>query len=165
MYLSGEARLELDGEPITITQETRYPVDGQVKITLGMEQETHVTLGLRISGWCRKATLAVNGEAVELNEELLQHGYAKIERDWKNGDHIELNFDMPVEMMQAHPLVRENAGKVALMRGPQVFCLEEVDNKSNLSSHLPASERDTDRRIRRKCPGRKRGDYRQGLAN
>jgi DUF1680 family protein len=134
LYIGGEATVNLGGQSIQITQQTNYPWDGKVTISLGMEQDTHVILGLRIPGWCREADLRINGAGMELNEHVIKKGYATIERTWQNGDRIELDFPMPVAMMQAHPQVRANAGKVAITRGPLVFCLEEIDNGSNLSA-------------------------------
>jgi DUF1680 family protein len=134
LYISGEATADIEGHSIRITQHTNYPWDRRISITLGMEQDTHVIFGLRIPGWCREAHLMINGEEVELNEQIVKNGYAQINRTWQNGDRIELNLVMPVELIQAHPQVRANAGKVALKRGPIVFCLEEVDNGSNLSA-------------------------------
>ena len=134
LYIGSEATIELDGSAITITQETRYPWAGQATLTLGMTRDTPFTLALRIPGWCRTATLAIDGEKIELNGRRVIKGYARIERTWRAGDRIALDFAMPVEIIQAHPNVRANAGKVALKCGPIVFCLEEVDNGGNLSA-------------------------------
>jgi uncharacterized protein len=62
------------------------------------------------------------------------NGYAMLERSWKDGDTIEIYLDMPVELMEANPLVKEDAGKIVMQRGPLVYCLEEVDNGHNLSA-------------------------------
>ena len=132
LYISGEAEIELNGQPIKLTQQTSYPWDETVTLSLNMEQDTEATIGFRIPGWCRSTTLSVNDEAIELNERAVQQGYAKITRLWKDGDSIELTFSMPVEIMQANPKVRADIGKVAIMRGPVVFCLEEIDNGDNL---------------------------------
>ncbi len=132
LYIGGEAKIELNGQPIRITQQTNYPWDETVTLSLKMEQQTEATIGLRIPGWCRAATLTVNGESIELTDQVMQQGYAKVTRLWNNDDTIELYFSMPIEIMRANPNVRANVGKVAIMRGPVVFCLEEVDNSSNL---------------------------------
>jgi DUF1680 family protein len=134
LYISGTTTLELDGVPIAITQATPYPWEGHVNISFKMEQQTRLTLALRIPGWCREARLAINGDPVELSSDSIVNGYAMINRDWHSDDQVELELSMPIEIMQAHPEVRENAGKVAITRGPIVFCLEEVDNGSNLSA-------------------------------
>lgn len=140
LYMGGEAHLTLNGQPVTITQNTKYPYEGQVTLTLAMSQEAHFTLGLRIPDWCRSATLTVNGQPVALSDQNASKGYARLDRIWRDGDCVQLDLAMPVEIMQAHPNVRADAGKVAITRGPLVFCLEEVDNGSQLASiALPAN--------------------------
>src|SRR5208283_6222088 len=81
---------------------------------------------LRVPGWSRGAALKVNGQRV-VNFERVR-GYAHVRRNWKRGDTVEIEFPMPVERVKAHPLVDNNTGRVALMRGPVVYCLESVDN-------------------------------------
>ena len=131
LYIGGEASIELGGQTIKLTQQTQYPWDETVTLSLKVEQAIEATIALRIPGWCRSATLAVNGESVSI-EECMQQGYARVKRLWNDGDAIELRFEMPVEIMQANPKVRADIGKVAIMRGPVVYCLEEVDNGPNL---------------------------------
>ena len=88
------------------------------------------TLALRIPGWCRGARLSVNGKTAKVEP---KKGYAKIKREWKNGDRVELHLPMPVERIEAHPSVRHDCGRVALQRGPMVYCLEEADNSKDLN--------------------------------
>ena len=76
-------------------------------------------------GWCRGARFEVNGEPVQ---PVVTKGYATIEREWRAGDEIRLHLEMPVERLSAHPAVAQDTGRVALKRGPVVYCLEEVDN-------------------------------------
>ncbi|MHB0856484.1 MAG: glycoside hydrolase family 127 protein [Anaerolineae bacterium] len=125
LYAAGEARLTVDGQAVTLRQETRYPWDGRVRVTVGPERAATWTLALRIPAWCRSASLWVNGEPVEAPR---RKGYARITRSWQAGDVVDLDLAMPVERMAAHPKVREDAGRVALQRGPLVYCLEELDN-------------------------------------
>ncbi len=132
LYISSETQLDIDGTPVTLRQTTKYPWEGTVSLSLAMEQPALITMALRIPGWCREARLTLNGESVELNDRCVQQGYAKLTRLWNDGDCIELTFSMPIEIMQANPQVRANIGKVAIMRGPIVFCLEEEENGSNL---------------------------------
>ena len=134
LYLGGEATVELAGRPIRLTQATDYPWEGQVTIILGLSEPRQFGVSLRIPGWCRAARIKVNGVILAAQEQVRQQGYAQIERVWQDGDRIELELAMPVEIIQAHPNVRENVGKVALKRGPLVFCLEEVDNGGNLAA-------------------------------
>ncbi|OLP55759.1 hypothetical protein BJF92_08665 [Rhizobium rhizosphaerae] len=126
LYAAGTGELELDGRLVRLTQETRYPWEGDVAIRLTLENPAELTLHLRIPGWCRQARLTVNGEAVDLAT-VTEKGYAAIRRLWANGDEIRLGFDMPVDRLYAHPAVSEDAGRVALSRGPVVYCVEEVD--------------------------------------
>jgi DUF1680 family protein len=91
-----------------------------------------ITLSLRLPGWCRKPALKVNGKGVALAK-ITRKGFARLDRRWKGGDKVELVLPMPVERMEAHPHVRQCAGRIALQRGPVVYCLEEVDNGPGLA--------------------------------
>ncbi|NLG51612.1 MAG: glycoside hydrolase family 127 protein, partial [Chloroflexi bacterium] len=129
LYVGGSANLALVGQKLALTQETRYPWDGRIEITLQPAAEMAFTLALRVPGWCRQASLQVNGERVEWN---LYKGYARLTRTWQPGDKVTLELAMPVERVAAHPAIRANAGRVALQRGPLVYCLEQADNGANL---------------------------------
>lgn len=126
-YAGSEAKIEIDGEEIIVQQNTNYPWDGKIEISLDLDKEQEFAVSLRIPGWCRRAGLSVNGETLPLDE-ITQDGYAQVLRTWAAGDKILLDLAMPVERIQANPQVRGNNGKVALQRGPLVYCLEEVDN-------------------------------------
>ncbi|NLC58587.1 MAG: glycoside hydrolase family 127 protein [Armatimonadetes bacterium] len=127
LYIAGQGRLRLGGQTVTLTQETNYPWEGRVALTLQLEQPARFGLRLRVPGWCREARLRVNGEEVSLAGKV-EKGYVRVEREWRNGDRVELDLPMPIERVYAHPEVRQDAGLVALQRGPVVYCLEEVDN-------------------------------------
>ena len=99
LYIGGEADVE---KGLTLTQETRYPWEGDVKITVG--------------GKLEKA------------EPVMDKGYAVLGRKWKDGDVIELSMNMPVEVIAADPRVKEDEGLRAIQRGPLVYCMEEADN-------------------------------------
>jgi DUF1680 family protein len=132
LYGDSTARLDVAGRKVHLTQTTRYPWDGAVTIAVEAEAPTRFTLHLRIPGWCRKAALSVNGEAIDPSS-VTERGYAAIARDWASGDRIRLDLDMAVEQLRAHPEVRQDAGRIALMRGPLVYCLEEADNAIGLN--------------------------------
>jgi uncharacterized protein len=83
-------------------------------------------LSLRLPGWCRQACLSINGEDQFL-EDRITGGYIHLKREWEPGDQVHFEMDMPVERVYAHPDVMQNVGKVALQRGPLVYCLEQVD--------------------------------------
>jgi uncharacterized protein len=124
-YVSSEASVTLpDGRAISLTQNTRYPWDGAIALTVGTTGE--YAIKLRIPGWVRPGwTLAVNGEAVTSAAE---RGYVTLQRSWQVGDMIALNLPMPVEQIESHPLAVDNQDRVALMRGPVLYCLEGVDH-------------------------------------
>ena len=108
---------------------------------------------MRIPGWCRenetpgglysasaakdRVTLRLNGKAASLGN--LEDGFGRISRAWKAGDRIELNLPMAIRRMHAHPEVTADAGRVALQRGPLVYCVEAVDHGGQISHlSLPA---------------------------
>jgi DUF1680 family protein len=126
LYAQGEASVELDeNRLIQLKQRTRYPWDGEVEI--GVEGEGEFSLMLRIPSWCEEgASIRVNGEP--LDEEILPGTYAEIRRAWRPGDTVLLHLPMPVRLVESHPHVTENKGKVALMRGPILYCVEQADN-------------------------------------
>ncbi|MCL6456375.1 MAG: glycoside hydrolase family 127 protein [Gorillibacterium sp.] len=130
LYVGSKVALEFAGESVQLTQHTQYPWDGQVDFDLSLEHPTVFTLSLRIPAWCDKAVLSVNGQ--ELDVTIAEDGYVSLEQVWNPGDHISLQLDMAVTILHSHPNLRENAGKVALQRGPVVYCLEEADNGVNL---------------------------------
>ncbi len=125
VHIYGGSTLETrlpDGTGISLTQETDYPWDGRVQLTIGKAPARPITIKLRIPGWAEKATLAVNGQT--LDQELRPATYAAVRRQWKEGDTLELHLPMRVRLMEAHPKVKELRNKVAVLRGPVVYCLE-----------------------------------------
>ncbi|GIP54329.1 glycoside hydrolase family 127 protein [Paenibacillus vini] len=133
LYIGGEAALELGESKVTLKQASNYPWDGEIKLEVFPEQAGEkFTLAVRIPGWCKQASLLLNGSAYPLGDNTVVNGYARIEREWQSGDVLELRLEMPVLRMHSHPSVRANAGKVALQRGPLVYCLEQADNGPDL---------------------------------
>ncbi len=131
LYIQGEADVELDSCKVKINQKTNYPWNGDIKISVSVSEAQEFVMALRIPGWCRNSSISVNGESINVSD-VVKDGYAYIKRLWQNGDLIEINLDMPIEIMQSNPNVRANAGKVAITRGPVVYCIEEPDNGENL---------------------------------
>ncbi|NLY90479.1 MAG: glycoside hydrolase family 127 protein [Firmicutes bacterium] len=141
LYGNNIAKVGLDEGEVQLTQETAYPWEGTVRISVSTEQPVRFTLALRIPGWCRQAQVCINGEELNLSTGL-ERGYAKISRWWNNGDRVELSMAMPVERIYSHPLVAANLGRVALQRGPIIYCLEEIDNGPNLAAiSLPSGSK------------------------
>jgi len=131
LYIAGSVQLHLDGLQVGLRQETDYPWDGGVVVHVDPQEPAEFTLALRIPGWCREPRLTMNGEDVALAD-TARDGYAHLTRRWAPGDSVALTLPMPAERVHAHPEVRDNAGRVALQRGPLVYCLEEHDNVENL---------------------------------
>lgn len=127
LYVQSTSTMPLGGQQVTLRQETTYPWDGIIQLSLEMKESSTFGVHLRIPGWCTKAHLRVNGEEMPI-EHNLHKGYVLVERLWQSNDTISLQLDMPIERMYAHPDVRANAGHVALQRGPLVYCLETADN-------------------------------------
>jgi len=111
-----------DGSPIKLTQQTDYPWDGEVTLTVKKAGAKTFAIRLRIPEWTEKADLKINGET--FSGAVRPGAYAKISRAWKAGDVIEVNLPMPVRLMEANPKVKNLRNKVAVMRGPLVYCLE-----------------------------------------
>ena len=139
LYVRGGADLDLGGAKVRLEQETDYPWGGNVRIAVRPEAPTAFTLALRLPGWCRAPGLRLNGRPVDLGR-VARKGYAHLRRTWSAGDSLELRLPMPVERVEAHPAVRADCGRVALQRGPLVYCLEEAGNGPGLNDiALPRS--------------------------
>ena len=145
LFVAGKANVKLAEQTLSISQKTNYPWDGRVKITINSissGESAEASLLVRIPGWARcrpvpgelycfadaldkQASIAINDGRIECE---IVHGFAKITRSWSSGDVIELNLPMPVRRVLSNPSVKANVGKVALQRGPIVYCFESVDN-------------------------------------
>jgi DUF1680 family protein len=144
LFASGTGRIRMEsGETLVLRQETGYPWDGSVRITVDVTTRTQLAISVRIPGWARneavpsdlyrfgdeseeRVTLKVNGEAVELR---MQLGYVTLRRQWNPGDIIELRLPMPVRRILANNEVAADRSRVALQRGPIVYCVEWPDHE------------------------------------
>jgi len=133
LYASNEADFNMGGGSTKLTVKTEYPWDGKVDITVGCDSQSEFEIALRIPGWCRNWSATVNGKPARYT---LKKGYCFISGIWSNNDKIELGFSMPVMQIEANPKVRENNGRIALQRGPVVYCIEEVDNGKGINDIL-----------------------------
>ena len=124
LYIGNTGQIRIGETDILLTQETDYPWDGSVKLTISTSQPLEKEIRLRIPNWCKTYDLSINGKRINVSE---KKGYAVI-KDWKSQDVIALDMDMPVEIVAADPHVKENFGKRAIQRGPLVYCMEEIDN-------------------------------------
>jgi DUF1680 family protein len=126
IYGSNELDTELpDGTPVKLVQESMYPWEGKVRITVQSPKKKDFAFMLRIPGWCEDASISINGKSV--NEKLEPGHYVRFDRSWKKGDVLELDMPMKPKLMIAHPLVEETRNQVAIKRGPIVYCLESID--------------------------------------
>ncbi len=131
LYNENEFEHIIGDTPVVLRQETNYPWCGKIKITVNPASPVKLKLHLRIPQWCESAQLSLNDNGVNLD---IDNGYAVLDRAWIAGDQLELNLDMPVQMVYANPKVRHDCGRLALQRGPLVYCLEEVDNGPDLNT-------------------------------
>jgi len=146
LFISGSGTIITENNAVRIRQRTRYPWDGTVKMKIEPRHSAEFTICVRIPGWAQnqpvpsglysyanssdeKVRLRVNGREVALD---MEKGFACIERQWKKGDVIELNLPMPVRRVLSHKRVEANAGRVALQRGPIVYCAEGLDNEGHV---------------------------------
>lgn len=111
---------------------TQYPWTGKVTYLVRPKQKDSFGIAIRIPSWAEKYCLTLNSDI--LNRVAIENGYAYIHRKWEDGDLIELNFEMSPRQVYANPLIRADAGKVALMRGPLVYCFEGVDHDAPLQT-------------------------------
>ncbi|NMB96693.1 MAG: glycoside hydrolase family 127 protein, partial [Clostridiaceae bacterium] len=135
LYVKGSTKININGTDAELVQDTDYPWNGRVLITLNTKSKVKFKMKLRIPGWCRNAIVKVNGELFDLSNKM-EDGYAVIDRSWKDKDNIELIMEMPVETIRAHPNMEGKPFKIALQRGPLVYCLESIDNLENIDNNV-----------------------------
>jgi DUF1680 family protein len=146
LFIAGDGRIDLAGNTVILRQSTRYPWDGRIDIEVRPERPAEFDLHVRIPGWVRGKPvpsdlysyvegrdapepafkIAINGRPVE--DVTVERGYARLRRTWKVGDEVVLDLPMRVRLVEAHEKVEADRGRLALERGPIVYCLEAVDN-------------------------------------
>ena len=151
LFITNSAEVSIDGEQMEIAQQSDYPWNGQVNISINPERTKKFTLKIRIPGWAQneavpgdlysylnneqvKILLNVNGKAESLK---LNKGYAEISRKWNEGDKVELNLPMSIHKVIANEQVKDDSNKVAFEHGPMVYCAEEIDNKQISDISIP----------------------------
>lgn len=117
------------GEKIVIKQETEYPWDGKITLIIDTAPQRNFSIYIRIPEWCRKAKIRYNRQLIKNIKNNFNGNYVEINKNWKNGDKIIINFEMRVEKIIAHPYVEESKNQIAIKRGPIVYCLESPDIK------------------------------------
>jgi len=148
LFMSNNSTLNVSGKKVGINQTTEYPWNGDVKINVTPKGKQKINMKIRIPGWVtgqvvpgtlytyndRKQLsyqIKVNGVKVDGN---LDKGYFAINRTWKKGDLVEVHFDMEPRTVKANPLVEADRGRVAVERGPIVYCAEWPDNDFSVLS-------------------------------
>lgn len=156
LFIGSRANLVLKDKKIKLQQTTRYPWEGEVKIAVEPEKAAEFDLFVRIPDWCQggfssndlyqvssqpadgAVKLKINGSSVAKLD--MVRGYARLHRQWKTGDKVEVTFDMPVRQVRAHPKIEADRGLVALMRGPVIYCAESVDNAEGIGNLFVPSD-------------------------
>jgi DUF1680 family protein len=155
LFAANTATIALGGKKVTIQQETNYPWDGDISIKVLQNKAKAFNMMIRIPGWVQNKVvpsdlysysddifstyeIMVNGQSV--NGQLV-NGYMVINRNWKKGDVVRIHFDMPVRTVVASPRVTDDRGRVAVERGPLVYCAEWADNQGVNPHHLLLSRK------------------------
>lgn len=146
LFVAGTATLDTEDGPLRLKQETEYPLNGRVRMTVESGSKAPLTIAIRIPGWSRDRPVPGNlyhfakpgteqpsltgaGQPVSLETAgTIRKGYVHLKRTWKPGEVIELKLPMPVRRVLANEKVNANRGRVALQRGPLVYCVEAIDN-------------------------------------
>ncbi|AEE52474.1 glycoside hydrolase family 127 protein [Haliscomenobacter hydrossis] len=146
LFVGSNTTIDLAKGKVEIRQETEYPWKGLIKLTVNPEKAQSFALKIRLPGWAKGnpgagalykfldegptnfATLKVNGQAQNLK---LDNGYLIVERNWNKGDVVELNLAMPIRRVVARDEVKDNENRMALQRGPLVYCVEGVDHNGS----------------------------------
>ena len=128
LYIGSDAKVKVGEKTVTIKQVSQMPWEGKSEFVLS---EGNYTFAVRIPSWADNFELKVNGDKAEYT---VKKGYAYVTRAWAEGDKVTALMPLEVKLVEANPLVRADAGKVAISRGPVVYCLESKDNGERLSS-------------------------------
>lgn len=148
LFISGNATLNLSGKSVEIVQQNNYPWDGDLKFIINPKKSFDFSMLIRIPGWARneampsdlyqfnrvsdkKTIITINGKEVDYN---IENGYAVLNRKWKKNDVIEVKLPMEVRKVVANSNVKSDIGKVALQRGPIMYCAEWIDNDGKASN-------------------------------
>ena len=154
LFISSSADLIVRNKAVQVVQQNNYPWDGALSFTINPKATTTFNLMVRIPGWAQnkampstlyqfqntaaeKPVIKVNGAVVDYT---ITNGYATINRSWKKNDKVEVNLPMEVRRVVANENLKEDIGKVALQRGPLVYCAEWKDNNGKTSNIIMPNE-------------------------
>ena len=139
LYIGNSVEIPVGNEALRLRISGNYPWQEQVKIVIDSSSPVNHTLALRLPDWCDKPQVTLNGAPVTQD---VRKGYLHISHLWQEGDTLQLTLPMPVRRIYGNPLVRHQAGQVAVQRGPLVYCLEQADNGEQLHNlQLPRDAR------------------------
>ena len=150
LFMANSSNITVNGRQVALSQSTHYPWNGDIKIEVSPQGKQNLNLKIRIPGWVNgevvpgdlytfsdkkklSFSITVNGQKVDSK---LNKGYFDINRQWKKGDVVQIHFDMEPRTVKAHPAVVDDRGKVAIERGPIVYCAEWPDNDFSVLSVL-----------------------------
>lgn len=138
LFIQNHTALNLAGTNVDVSLQADFPKSSNMTMRVKAEQPVSFPLYIRIPNYAKNFTLCVNGQQQDYT---VVNSFACLERQW-NDDQITISFEMPAHFVRANPNVRADCGKIALVRGPELYCLEEVDNGKNLASIFidPAAE-------------------------
>lgn len=137
LFISSEIHGELEAGEIALRITADYPRDGKVQYEILGETAGKFVLAIRKPGYCSSYRMRINGEDCS---PVCENGYLYLDREWQPGDKVEMILDVPFRFVRCNPRVNENIGKIALVKGPWVYCLEEADNGNYLKSIVVSSD-------------------------
>ena len=129
LYIGSRAELRQAVEDTRVEMESRYPWKGDPCLRVESGSDREWTLALHVPAWCRGFRVSIDGKEAEGT---VEKGYWKLKRSWKGTHQVRISMEMPPRVVRADPRVRSAIGKIAVMRGPVVYCLEEADNGNDL---------------------------------
>jgi DUF1680 family protein len=130
LYVQGSARADIQGQVVDLEVKTDYPWSGAVSIRVSPSQPAKFGFKLRIPAWSDGATVRINGVP---QKSVVERGFVTVNRTWKKSDRVDLQIPLAVRRIEANPQAKDLVGRLALARGPLVYCLEGVDNKVDLA--------------------------------
>ena len=139
-YVSSEASFSIDGQEARLVASSDFPLDGTASIRFESAPGTPFEVLLRVPGWAGVRQFTVNGK--EIVPEIVS-GYAVLSRSWNSGDEVRARFEMPVQTFHSNYEVTENRGRVAMSRGPLIYCAEGIDNGGHLDRFAINPEKGT----------------------
>jgi len=148
LFMSNHSDLKVNGKTVELNQSTNYPWTGDVNLEVSPKSKQDFILKIRVPGWVQNEVVPGNlysytdkktlGYTVKVNGKVvtstIEKGYFSINRTWKKGDKVEVHFDMEARTVKPNPAVEADRGKIAVERGPVVYCAEWPDNDFNIFS-------------------------------